>query len=104
MGIATICGAQNCGIESAAALSIPQFCAPQMVAIPIPPCEPMALKAALVRDYNIEIPVHQWEDRFLVRLSCQGYNTHSQMDLLVRALSDLLGLRAQERRFSLTHG
>lgn len=83
-----------------AALSSPQFCAPQMVAIPIPPCEPMALKAALVRDYNIEIPVHQWEDRFLVRLSCQGYNTHPQMDLLVRALSDLLRLHAQERRFS----
>jgi len=83
-----------------APLSTPEFCAPQMVAIPIPPCDTQALKAALLAKYNIEIPVHQWQSHFIVRLSCQGYNTRSQMDLLVEALSDLLGLRSRDRRLS----
>jgi isopenicillin-N epimerase len=82
------------------ALSTAQFCAPQMVAMPLPPCDPLTVKEALLRDYNIEIPVFEWQGRFIARLSCQGYNTLRDMDVLVGALSDLLGLRSRERKVS----
>jgi len=68
--------------------------------MPIPPCDTQAVHDALVRDYNIEIPVIAWQGQHFVRLSCQGYNTRQQMDLLVDALTDLLGLRTQHRKIS----
>ncbi|HWJ73235.1 MAG TPA: aminotransferase class V-fold PLP-dependent enzyme [Kaistia sp.] len=75
------------------ALSSPEFCAPQMVAMPIPPCDPLAVHEQLYRDYGIEIPVFEWQGHHIARLSCQGYNTREQMDVLVRALGDLLAQR-----------
>lgn len=79
------------------ALSTPQFCAPQMVAMQIPPCDPLAVHDALLADYGIEIPVFEWQGRHIVRLSCQGYNTRGEMDLLIDALTDLLALRTPRR-------
>lgn len=73
-------------------LSTPEFCAPQMVAMPIPPCDTAWLKRALLDRYNIEIPVFEWRGHHIARLSCQGYNRPEQMDLLVDALADLLNL------------
>lgn len=73
-------------------LSTPEFCAPQMVAMPIPPCDTAWLKQALLDRYNIEIPVFEWRGHHIARLSCQGYNRPEQMDLLVDALADLLNL------------
>jgi isopenicillin-N epimerase len=75
------------------ALSTPEFCAPQMVAIAIPSCDPLQIHDALLDKYGIEIPVFEWQGRFIVRLSCQGYNTQAQMDLLIQALAELLQLR-----------
>lgn len=72
------------------ALSSPEFSAPQMVAMPIPACEPIAVHDALLKKYGIEIPVFEWQGHHIARLSCQGYNTREQMDLLVRALGELL--------------
>lgn len=72
------------------ALSSPEFSAPQMVAMPIPPCDPIAVHDALVSDYGIEIPVFEWQGHHIARVSCQGYNTREQMDLLVTALGELL--------------
>lgn len=74
------------------ALSTPQFCAPQMVAMPIPACDPLELQRNLMARYNIEIPVYRWQDRTIVRLSAQGYNSRAQMDCLIEALSALLTL------------
>ena len=71
-------------------LSGPAFCAPQMVAMQVPACEPVALKLALLADYGIEIPVYDWQDRTIVRLSVQGYNTVAEMDRLVGALDAIL--------------
>lgn len=82
------------------ALSSPEFSAPQMVAIPIPPCDPLAIHDALLADYGIEIPVFQWQDRHIARLSCQGYNTRGQMDVLVEALAELFGLRQRHRKLN----
>lgn len=77
-----------------APLSTPEFCAPQMVAMPLPDCDTDALKLALYDKYRIEIPVFRWQDTCIARLSVQGYNSRPQMDLLIDALTELLGLAA----------
>lgn len=75
------------------ALSAPEFCAPQMVAMQIPATDdPLALHDTLLERYAIEIPVFNWQDRTIVRVSVQGYNSRPQMDVLLRALTELLGL------------
>jgi isopenicillin-N epimerase len=68
------------------ALSSPEFCAPQMVSMPVPKCDPLGLKAKLLDQHKIEIPVFNWQDRTIVRVSAQGYNTQKDMDILVKAL------------------
>lgn len=82
------------------ALSTPELCAPQMVAMPIPPCEPQKIHDDLLRKYGIEIPVFEWQGNYIVRLSCQGYNTKAQMDVLIGALTELLQLRPMPKRAS----
>jgi len=73
-------------------LSSPEFSAPQMVSMPIPECDPVAVHDLLVSRYKIEIPVLAWRGHHIVRLSCQGYNRRDQMDLLMDALTELLSL------------
>ena len=79
-------------------LSSPEFSAPQMVSMPIPECDPVAIHDLLVERYRIEIPVLAWRGHHIVRLSCQGYNRRDQMDLLIDALTELLSLRKQRAR------
>jgi isopenicillin-N epimerase len=69
------------------ALSSPEFCAPQMVSMPLPRCDPIALKAKLLDQFHIEMPVFDWQDHTIVRLSVQGYNSQKDMDVLVNALT-----------------
>ena len=79
-----------------APLSTPEFCAPQMVAMPIPDVgEPVEFQRQLMDRYRIEIPVFKWQELSIVRLSVQGYNSKAQMDLLVDALTDMLQLEAR---------
>ena len=73
-------------------LSAPQFCAPQMVAMPIPTCDPEWVHDTLIHDYNIEIPVFRWKNHHIARLSVQGYNNQQQTQMLVHALKCLLKL------------
>lgn len=75
-----------------APLSAPEFCAPQMIAIPIPECDAPQVHKTLFDEYGIEIPVFKWQDTCIARLSVQGYNSRPQMDQLIEALSALLGL------------
>lgn len=74
-------------------LSAPEFCAPQMVAMPIPECDTAALHKTLFDRYRIEIPVFKWQETCIARLSVQGYNSKPQMDRLIEALSKELGLK-----------
>ncbi len=74
------------------AFSSPGFCAPQMVAMPVPKADPLAIHDALLERFNIEIPVFDWQDHTIVRLSVQGYNSRPQMDILLSALAELCGL------------
>lgn len=78
-----------------APLSAPEFCAPQMVAMPIPECDTAEIHKALFDRYSIEIPVFKWQDTCIVRLSVQGYNSVQQMDRLIEALTELLDLKSQ---------
>ncbi|MGV8984737.1 MAG: aminotransferase class V-fold PLP-dependent enzyme [Cypionkella sp.] len=71
-------------------LCSPEFCAPQMASMPVPTCDPLELKRQLIERFGIEIPCFNWQNRTIVRVSAQGYNTQSQMDLLVKALTELL--------------
>jgi isopenicillin-N epimerase len=73
-------------------LSSPEFSAPQMVSMPIPECDPVAIHDLLIARYKIEIPVLEWRGHHIVRLSCQGYNRRDQMDILIDALTELLSL------------
>lgn len=68
----------------------PAFCAPQMAAMPVSPCDPLELQRSLLLQFGIEIPCFKWQDHCIVRVSAQGYNSQSQMDLLVTALTELL--------------
>ncbi len=72
------------------ALSSPEFCAPQMVSMPVTQCDSPTLQRALMARFAIEIPCFNWQDRTIVRVSAQGYNTQKHMDHLVTALTDLL--------------
>lgn len=77
-----------------APLTSPQFCAPQMVAMPVPDTglEPQQVHDMLLAKYRIEIPVFKWQDHCIVRLSVQGYNSKPQMDGLIGALTDIFAL------------
>lgn len=75
-----------------APLSSPEFCAPQMVAMPVPECDPDWLHDTLIESYNIEIPCFKWQDHHIVRVSIQGYNDRRDTDRLIEALTELLKL------------
>lgn len=76
-------------------LSSPEFSAPQMVAMPIPECDPQEIHKQLWERFKIEIPVFKWQDHYIARLSVQGYNSRPQMDYLVESLAELLNLGAE---------
>jgi isopenicillin-N epimerase len=61
-----------------------------MVSLPLPHCDGDLLKRRLYDEYKIEVPVFVWNDRHLIRLSIQGYNTREDVDALVTALRCLL--------------
>jgi isopenicillin-N epimerase len=62
----------------------------QFFATPLPELDPQALKLRLYEDYRIEIPVHRFEGRVLIRASFQAYNDQADADTLVDALAALL--------------
>lgn len=87
-------GERLAALTGLAPLSSPEFCAPQMVAMPIPDCDPVAIHDALLERYSIEMPVFRWKQQCFARVSVQGYNSREQMDILVAALTELLDLQA----------
>ena len=65
----------------------------QMRAIPLPKRDGVtaeALQARLWDEYQIEIPVHEYGDYRLIRLSIQAYNSPADVDRLVSALAAIL--------------
>ena len=63
----------------------------QMGVLPLPRLsDPAALKRRLYDEFRIEIPVIEWNDRHLLRISVQGYNTPYDIENLVEALAVVL--------------
>lgn len=62
----------------------------QMATIPLPQNISAAdLKNRLYDKYHIEIPVIEWNDHLMIRLSVQGYNTAEQMEALCKAVFEI---------------
>jgi isopenicillin-N epimerase len=63
----------------------------QMVSVPIPwDGDPRELQARIRESYRIEVPVHRWNGRTLVRPSFAGYNDWSHAERLLEALARLI--------------
>ena len=63
----------------------------QMAVIPIPSStDPVALKSRLYDEYRIEIPVTIVDDKPMLRISIQGYNSEDDVNALVSAVEELL--------------
>ncbi len=61
----------------------------QMAAAELPSrWQPHELQAWLYDHRRIEIPVIEWNQRWLMRISVQGYNTREDLDELISALKD----------------
>jgi len=48
------------------------------------------MQSWLYDQHKIEIPVIEWENRWLIRPSIQGYNTREELDTLVAAVGEYL--------------
>jgi isopenicillin-N epimerase len=71
-------------------LSNPSWCE-QMCSIQLPPkVDVIELKSKLYNDFRIEIPIINWNGLKLIRVSIQGYNTHRDVETLIRALKKLV--------------
>lgn len=64
----------------------------QMVAAPLPPCNPDDVRAALYQRYCIEVPLIVRLQSVLIRVSFQAYNTEADAQALFYALSELFDL------------
>jgi isopenicillin-N epimerase len=67
----------------------------QMCAAELPPCDPDEVQRRLLDEHGIEVPCRLWQDRPLIRISCQAYNDAADIDLLLEALPQALSLRAR---------
>ena len=48
------------------------------------------LKSIVYTEYNIEIPLMDWNKQHFIRVSYQGYNTEEDMEKLIGALQQAL--------------
>ena len=63
----------------------------QMATIPVPAnTDPVALKNRLYDDYRIEIPVTIVDDKPMLRISVQGYNSAADIRALIDAVEELV--------------
>ena len=58
----------------------------QMVAVELPPCDPVEVQRRLLDEHRIEVPCFEHAGRPLLRLSVQGYNDDADVDRLLEAL------------------
>jgi selenocysteine lyase/cysteine desulfurase len=61
-----------------------------MVTAELPELDHEELKRRLYDEYRIEIPLHRFDGRPIIRASFQGYNDESDLDVLLEALRGLL--------------
>lgn len=62
----------------------------QMGIAPIPKSDLATLKTRLYDEYQIEVPLTEWQEQQFIRISVQAYNSQGDIDALVEALTVLL--------------
>lgn len=62
----------------------------QMGVAPLPHSNLAALKNRLYDEYRIEVPLIEWNEMHLIRVSVQAYNDQADVDALLDALNSLL--------------
>ncbi len=62
----------------------------QMVIAALPPCDPVAVGKRLWSDFQVEVPVMDWNGRPLIRVSIQAYNHPDHVDRLLAGLAAAL--------------
>ena len=62
----------------------------QLFTAPLPSVTPHHLKTYLYGEHHIEIPIISWQNQPFMRVSVQAYNTQSEVDTLIQALSTYL--------------
>ena len=63
----------------------------QLAIAPLPALkDPDRLKTALYEQFQVEIPLTEWNGKNFVRISVQGYNTREDLETLLEGLSVLL--------------
>ncbi len=62
----------------------------QMGIAPLPNSNLTILKSRLYDEYQVEVPLIQWQNRQFIRISIQGYNTQDDVNLLINAMEVLL--------------
>jgi isopenicillin-N epimerase len=62
----------------------------QMGIAPLPKSDLPILKSRLYDEYQVEVPLIEWNDQQFIRISIQGYNTLDDVDSLVNAVEALL--------------
>jgi len=62
----------------------------QMASIPLPIDDADTFKKKLLKTYQIQVPVFNWEGSAYLRYSIQAYNTESDLDKLLSAIQELL--------------
>lgn len=63
----------------------------QMVTIPLPECDVESIRQKLYCEHRIEAPLGSFLDRCGIRVSVAAYNSAEEIDLLVDALTSLIG-------------
>jgi len=61
-----------------------------MRALTVKKQHPVALQSRLYESHHVEIPVYDWEDTTLVRVSIGPYNDEADLERLVTAVRDTL--------------
>lgn len=62
----------------------------QMVAVPVPFCDAIRARQALLRDHGVDVPVRIWEGIAVARVSLQAYNNTDDVRRLITALAAVL--------------
>jgi selenocysteine lyase/cysteine desulfurase len=56
------------------------------------------LKSKLYSEFKVEVPLIEWNNRKLVRISIQAYNTQEDCDALLQGISYLLSSQGKNQR------